>query len=94
MGTDIRPPACFIRADIWSKQPSPVPLKLVVFRSIPRIRLISVIVFQLLAVAIRLLNCRNPDRSKEVACRCHLVVFGLAPLCPAHVWAYGVPYAS
>jgi hypothetical protein len=43
----------FIRADIWSKQRSPVPLKLVVFRSIPRIRLISVIVFQLLAVAIR-----------------------------------------
>jgi hypothetical protein len=27
----------------------------------PRIRLVSVIVFQLLAVAIRLLNCRNPS---------------------------------
>lgn len=50
----------FIRADIWSKQRSPIPSNSYSDRSLG-IRLISVIVFQLLTVAIRLLNCRNPS---------------------------------
>jgi hypothetical protein len=35
-----------------------------------------------------------PDGSEEEACRCHLVLFGLAHFCLARVWAYGVPCAS